>query len=106
MVIAGRFRERITIKSPTEVQSPSGETTLNWDETLCEVWSEAGGLSTRDLLQAQQANVIATHRFRIRFRTDVTVQHRIVWRGRTMEIASVVDRGGRVMLEILAREVQ
>lgn len=105
MIDIGRMRERVTIKAPTEVRSRSGETTLNWDTTVATVWANVGGLSSRDILQAQQANVIATHRMRIRFRDDVTHLHRIVWRGKTMEIASVVDRGGRDTLEILAREV-
>lgn len=104
-MIIGKLSERITIKSPQEVRSTSGETTLNWDTTLCTVWAEVGGLSSRDILQAQQANVIATHRIRIRYRADVTHLHRILWRGHTMEIASVVDRGGRNHLEILAKEV-
>jgi SPP1 family predicted phage head-tail adaptor len=101
----GKMRERVTIKSPTEVRSRSGETTLNWDTTLATVWASVEGLSSRDILQAQQANVVATHRIRIRHRDDVTHTHRIVWRNRTMEIASVTDRMGRETLELLAREL-
>jgi SPP1 family predicted phage head-tail adaptor len=101
----GRMRERVTIKSPTEVRSRSGETTLNWDTTLATVWASVEGLSSRDILQAQQANVVATHRIRIRHRDDVTHTHRIIWRNRTMEIASVTDRMGRETLELLAREL-
>ena len=101
----GRMRERVTIKSPTEARSRSGETTLNWDTTLATVWASVEGLSSRDILQAQQANVVATHRIRIRHRDDVTHTHRIIWRNRTMEIASVTDRMGRETLELLAREL-
>lgn len=99
------MRERITIQSPTEVRSPSGETTLNWDSTLATVWASVDGLSSRDIMQAQQANVIVSHKIRIRYRADVTHTHRIIWRGRTMEIASVTDRSNRESLEILAREL-
>jgi SPP1 family predicted phage head-tail adaptor len=101
----GRMRERVTIKSPTEVRSLSGETTLNWDTSLATVWASVEGLSSRDILQAQQANVIATHRIRIRHRDDVTHTHRIIWRNRTMEIASVTERNHREVLELLAREL-
>jgi len=101
----GKYNERVTIKSPTEVRSRSGETTLNWDTTLATVWANVEGLSSRDILQAQQANVIATHRIRMRHRSDVTHEHRIVWRGVTMEIASVTDRNNRQVLEVLAREL-
>lgn len=100
------MNERIQIKAPAEVRSPSGETTLNWDTTIATVWASVDGLSSRDILQAQQANVMATHRIRIRKRDDVLHTHRILWRGRTMEIASVTNLEWHNSLEILAREVQ
>ena len=106
MIDIGKMRERVTIKAPTEVRSRSGETTLNWDATVATVWASVEGLSSRDIIQAQQANVVASHRIRIRHRTDVTHEHRVVWRGVTMEIASVTDRMNREVLELLAREVQ
>lgn len=99
----GKLSHRVTIKSPTEVRSRSGETTLNWDTTLATVWASVDGLSSRDIMQAQQANVIATHRIRIRKRSDVSHTHRVIWKSRTMEIASVTERGE--MTEILAREL-
>ena len=99
----GKLSERVTIKSPTETRSRSGETTLNWDATLATVWASVDGLSSRDIMQAQQANVIATHRIRIRKRSDVSHTHRVIWKSRTMEIASVTERGE--MTEILAREL-
>jgi SPP1 family predicted phage head-tail adaptor len=100
----GKMRERVTIQSPSEVRGRSGQTTLEWSDTAI-VWASVEGLSSRDILQAQQANVIATHRIRIRHRADVTHTHRLVWRNRTMEIASVTDRMGREVLEVLAREL-
>jgi SPP1 family predicted phage head-tail adaptor len=100
----GKMRERMTIQSPSEVRGRSGQTTLEWSDTAT-VWASVEGLSSRDILQAQQANVIATHRIRIRHRDDVTHTHRLVWRNRTMEIASVTDRMGREVLEVLAREL-
>jgi SPP1 family predicted phage head-tail adaptor len=100
----GKMRERVTIQSPTEVRGRSGQTTLEWNAAAT-VWASVEGLSSRDIMQAQQANVIATHRIRIRYRDDVTHTHRIVWRNRTMEIASVTDRMERLVLEVLAREL-
>jgi SPP1 family predicted phage head-tail adaptor len=99
----GQMRERVTIKSPTEERGRSGQTTLNWDTTLATVWASVRGLSSRDIMQAQQANVIATHRIRIRKRDDVTHTHRVIWKNRTMEIAAVTNRGDTV--ELLAREL-
>lgn len=100
----GRMHDRITIQSPTESYSPSGETTLSWS-TFAEVWASVDGLSSRDIMQAQQANVIASHRVRIRHMDGVTHLQRVVWRGKTMEVASVTDRDNRTLLELLVREV-
>lgn len=106
MIDIGKMRERITIQTPTETRSRSGEATLNFDTVLATVWASVDGLSSRDILQCQQANVIATHRIRIRYRDDVVHTQRIVWRGVTMEIASVTERNHREIIELLAREVQ
>lgn len=105
-MIIGRMRERVSIQAPQEVQSPSGEVTLGWTTAVGPVWASVEGLSSRDILQAMQSNVVASHRIRIRHRSDVTHENRVVWRGRTMEIASVVEKENRTVLEILAREVQ
>jgi len=97
--------ERVTIQAPTEIRSPMGEVTLSW-ASAGTVWAYVEGMASRDILQAQQANVVATHKIIIRYKASVTIQHRIVWRGKTMEIASVTERQNRTMMEMLVREMQ
>jgi SPP1 family predicted phage head-tail adaptor len=104
MIIQGLMRERVTIQRADSEQSPFGEATIVWN-TVGEVWASVQGLSAREVLQAQQANAIITHKIRIRFFDGLTHQHRLIWRGRTMEIASVQERETRNIHEILAREV-
>ena len=101
----GKLSDRVAILAPREARSRSGETTLNWDTTVATVWASVDGLSSRDIMQAQQANVIASHRIRIRHMDGVTHVQRVVWRGKTMEVASVTDRDNRTALELLVREV-
>lgn len=104
MIAAGRMNERVALLAPTESRSPTGEATLTFT-TDATVWAEVEGLSSRDILQAQQADVIASHRVRIRHKASVTYQYRILWRGRTMEVASITERYNRTMMELLVREV-
>lgn len=104
MIAAGRMNERVALLAPTESRSPTGEATLTFT-TDATVWAEVEGLSSRDILQAQQADVIASHRVRIRHKDSVTYQYRILWRGRTMEVASITERYNRTMMELLVREV-
>ena len=101
----GLLRYRLTFLNPVESRSFSGETTIEWPEAFT-VWGSVEGLSGRDIIQAQQANLVVTHRIRVRNRKGVSHTQRIVWDGRTMEISSVVERENRTALEILAREVQ
>lgn len=104
MIVSGQMRERVTIQAPVTEQSPLGEATTGW-VTAGTVWASVQGLSSREVLQAQQANAIVTHKIRIRFFPGITHQHRLIWRGRTMEVASLMEREARTVHEILAREV-
>ena len=104
MIASGRMNERVALLAPTESRSLGGEATISYT-TEATVWAEVEGLTARDVLQAQQADVVASHRIRMRHRPTITYQHRILWRGKTMEVASVSDRMGRTMTELLVREI-
>jgi SPP1 family predicted phage head-tail adaptor len=101
----GRMRERVTVYASREVPTRSGNPELVYDDEIATVWASVEGLSSKDILQAQQANVIATHKVRMRYRDDILHTHRISWRGRTLEIASVTPRVNRETLELIVREV-
>lgn len=105
MIRAGLMRERVTIQAPAESRNTLGEATLSWSD-VATVWASVDGLSSREILQAQQANAVASHKIRIRFLPGLAHTNRVVWRDRTMEIASVVEKENRTVHEILAREVQ
>lgn len=105
MQSAGSMRERVTILVPIESKNAFGESNIDFEEGD-EVWASVMGLSAREVLQAMQANAIITHKVRIRFYPSITFQHRLLWRGRTLEIASVVERDVRTIHELLVREVQ
>lgn len=104
MIVSGLMRERVTIQAPVTEQSPMGEATTGW-QTVGTVWASVRGLSSREVLQAQQANAIVTHVVRVRFFPGLTHQHRLIWRDRTMEVSSLMERETRTIHEIMAREV-
>lgn len=103
MINSGAMRERVTIQRPVENQSSFGETTLSWEDEGT-VYASIMGVRAADYFAAQQAGVLVTHRIRIRFFPGLTHQHRLLWRGRVMEISSVLEREARSVHEILARE--
>jgi SPP1 family predicted phage head-tail adaptor len=104
MIVSGQMRERVLLQAPVTEQSPFGEATTEWVD-VAEVWASVRGLSSREVLQAQQANAIVTHVVRIRFFPGLTHQHRLIWRDRKMEISSLMERETRTVHEIMAREV-
>lgn len=97
------MRERVTIQAPSEQRNQFGEATVTWSD-VATVWASVQGLSAREYLSAQQVGSIITHKIRIRFFPGITHSHRIVWRERIMEIASVLERETRTVHEILVKE--
>lgn len=101
---AGKLTERIHIEVPKATRNSLGEAYMEW-QSFDRVYASVDGMKSKDILQAMQANVIATHKIIIRYRDGIDHKARITWRGRTMEIASVVERYRRTCLELLVREV-
>lgn len=99
----GLMRERVTIQAPVDQQNPFGEATVEW-QTVSEVWASVSGVSTRDYFSAQQSGVLVTHKVIMRAYPGLTHQHRLVWRGRKLEITSILEREMRTIYEVLARE--
>ena len=103
MINSGTMRERVTVQRPVDKQSAFGEATLVWED-VATVYASVMGVRAADYFAAQQAGVVVTHRIRIRFLPGLTHQDRLVWRGRIMEISSVLERETRSVHEILAKE--
>jgi SPP1 family predicted phage head-tail adaptor len=99
----GRLRERVTIQSATERRNTLGETTLEW-ATFAERWASVEGLSSRELLLSGQQQTELTHRVRLRYVTGLTQSMRISWRGRLLEITTLLEHGNRSEHEILCTE--
>ena len=104
MINAGKMLERVVLQVPSEARNQYGETTIEWT-VAATVWASVEGVSSREMLQAMQANVIVSHKIRIRFYEGLTADYRIVWRERNLEIASVLEQQNRTLHEIFAKEV-
>ncbi len=94
MIDFGRLRERVTIQKATERRNAIGETVQTW-EPFAERWASVDGLSSREVLLQGQQQTEVSHRVRMRYVTDMTSTMRILWRGRVLEIASLLEHGNR-----------
>jgi len=99
----GRLRERVTIQQATETRNRMGETTQTWG-TYAERWASVEGLSGREVLLSGQQQTEVTHRVRLRYVDGMTGQMRILWRGRVLEITSLLEHNNRTEHELLCVE--
>jgi len=92
---AGTLRHRITIQTATEAPDAAGQLIRTWSAWLsnepAEVQETAGAETVRGLQVAAEA----THLVRVRFRTGITSEHRILWGSRVLGIVNVRDVDGR-----------
>jgi SPP1 family predicted phage head-tail adaptor len=99
----GRLRERVTIQQATATRNRIGETVQTWG-TFAEVWASVEGLSGREVLQSGQQQTEVTHRVRMRYVDGMTQQMRLSWRGRILEITSLLEHNNRTEHELLCVE--
>lgn len=90
----GPLRHRVTIAQESQTPDSQGGYALGWT-TVAIVWCEVRDLSTRELLQAQQAENSAGVAIVIRHRTDVTAKMRATVGGVVYNIVGVRDPEGR-----------
>jgi SPP1 family predicted phage head-tail adaptor len=101
---AGDLRERITVLAYRETKNAMGEMVPVYDTTFAEVWASVQGVTAREFLLAGQQQTEVSHRVRLRYLTGLTQRMRIVWRGRTLEIVSLLEHANRSEHELLCQE--
>ena len=103
MIDPGRLRERVTVQQATETRNALGETVQSW-ATYAERWASVEGLSSREVLLQGQQNAELTHRVRMRYVDGMTQNMRLLWRGRVLEISSLLEHANRSEHELLCVE--
>lgn len=96
---AGKLDRRIVIQLKSLSQNAYGEAIETWAD-LAEVFAQylTGGGNER--FSSAQVYAETQGRFRIRWRADITPQHRIVFDGKEWDILAVDEIGRKEGLEI------
>jgi SPP1 family predicted phage head-tail adaptor len=105
MIDAGKLRDRVTVQIASGTTNALGETVLAWSDSSA-VWASVEGVSAREALLAGQQETSVTHRLRLRYLPGLTQQMRFAWRGRTLEIVSLLEHGNRSEHEAICQEQQ
>jgi len=99
MIPAGMINQRIHLLSPTWHHEAGGQRVATYptpDAGLPEfglpmIWAKVEQVSARQAMRGQQVLPIGTYRLLIRWRPGLDLDHRIYYRGMTLEIATIVD---------------
>lgn len=88
-VRAGELRHRVTIQSYNSGgrDADGFETPATWVEHT-KLWAKVTPLSSKDLISAKGELSEVTARLKIRYRTDINTDMRVIWKGRTFAIDS------------------
>jgi SPP1 family predicted phage head-tail adaptor len=103
---AGTLKDRLTLQRYQATTDPKWGTTPGWWNT-CDLWADVEPLGGSEKTDNAGVQTTISHRIRTRYRTDITSKDRLLYRGRVLEIVSVIDvDGARRELLIEAREHQ
>lgn len=103
MINPGLLRERVTVQQSVGRTNAMGETVLSWSDSTS-VWASVNGVSAREQLTAGQNQVAISHRVIMRHLPGLTQSMRLAWRGKTLEIMSLLEHGNRSEHELLCQE--
>ncbi|HEB79289.1 MAG TPA: head-tail adaptor protein [Rhodospirillales bacterium] len=92
MAPAGQLNKRLHLQERTvSVDASKHQTTSYADRGT--VWGKVEPLAGREFFEAQTMKNEVTHRIVIRYRSDVTPRHRLIFRARTFAIVSATNSG-------------
>lgn len=87
---AGKLRHRVSLQEPVKTQNPlTGATVNSWQE-IKKLWADVVPLSAREFIAAQATQAEITTRITIRYRSDITSKHRIVYGNKIFNIEGVL----------------
>lgn len=105
MIRPGDLRERITVQIASGSTNTLGETVLAWSDSTS-VWASVEGVNAREALNYGRQETTVTHRVTMRHLPGLTQQMRLSWRGRTLDIISLLEHDNRTMHEAICQETR
>ena len=101
---SGMLRHRVTIEQKVPTRDTFGGEVETWT-LVATVWASVEPLQGREYLAARQLQAELTTRIRIRRRTGILPQMRVVWGSHTYDIQAVIEpESGRRELQLMCTE--
>lgn len=100
---AGDLDRSVTIQSATSAQDAVGQPIQTWSDVATGIAAKVSPMRGAETFNNSQPIGYMTATFRIRYRTGITVENRVVYNGRNWDILDVRELGRREGIEIDAR---
>lgn len=100
---AGALRERVTIEQQVKADDEGGGYSISWTSHST-LWARVESPNGREALIGSQLSAAVSHVVTIRQRDDVRAEMRVMWRGRALNIRSVLPDGRREFLRLICEE--
>ena len=95
----------MTVQIAIGTTNALGEAVLTWANSTA-VWASVEGVSAREALAAGQQDVTISHKVQLRYLPGLTQNMRFGWRGRTLEIVSLLEHDNRSRHEAICAETR
>jgi SPP1 family predicted phage head-tail adaptor len=95
-----RLRHRVTIQERVVTKNNRGADTISWSD-VATVYAEIRSVAGREENTNDQITPTAAHQVTIRYRRNITTQHRIKWQSRLFGISEVAERDNRMRMLLL-----
>ncbi len=92
---AGTMYDRITFQKEFKTTDPRFGEATEWIPVATVSASVRPAMQATELLNAQGVQSQVTHTVKLRYLDGITSKHQVIYRGRTLDIVSVVDPDGR-----------
>jgi len=86
-ISAGELCHRVTIQNKTTTYDEHNYETETWAE-FKKLWAKIEFLSVKDSINAKASGSQTTARLKLRKRSDITTEMRVLWDGYTLQIVS------------------
>jgi SPP1 family predicted phage head-tail adaptor len=101
----GQMRERVAIYSQAQAVDVVGDITTTWTQ-VATCWARMEPLSANQVELAGRDDATRRYQMTVRYRTDITTNSRIMWRGRRFDVQGITDpTEQRVFLTVYLSEI-
>jgi SPP1 family predicted phage head-tail adaptor len=102
--LVGKMDKRITLQQKVYGTDASNQRKVTGWESIAStptVWAELYEKSGAEVVQANQLNGLTMTEFRIRFRSDLTIENRVLYNDMYYDIQAILEMGRKKYLRLI-----